>query len=215
MTDAYAYPIAAVIGYLLGSSNLAYFLSKLNRRTDIRNVGTGNPGASNTMMLYGWKAGVAVGVHDIGKAIIAVLVAGLLFARLPLIRETAGAACVMGHLFPFYMGFRGGKGFASYLGMIIGLNWLFALGLGAAIIVSVLITDYIVVGTMITVISYPVYCAITGNYGAAALLSVVTAFIIYKHRENFRRILNGTEVGLRKAHRGDMRIKNEQGRDDR
>ncbi len=214
-TPVFAYAAAALIGYLLGSSNLAYFLGR-RRSVDIRDKGSGNPGASNTMVLYGWKAGIAVALHDIGKALLAVVLVSTLFRSLPLIGETAGASCVLGHLFPFYMGFRGGKGFAAYLGMIIGLNWRFAACLGVAIIVSVLITDYIVTGTMITVLSYPIYCLIVGNYGAAAMLSVVTAIIVVRHKENFKRILNGTEVGLRKAHRGDLRIRDdeEQGRKD-
>lgn len=199
------YLLAVCIGYLLGCSNMAFYIAR-SRGLDIRRAGTGNPGASNAMLLLGWKVGILVALHDIGKAALAVWLCSLLFPALPLVRETAGLACVLGHLFPFYLRFHGGKGFASSLGMIAALNWRFALALGLAIVVLVLITDYIVVGTVTTVVSYPVYCLITSQFIAAILLTLVALIILYKHRENFVRILNGTEVGLRKAHRGDLRV---------
>ena len=208
MNPVLAYLLVSLIGYLLGSSNMAYYIAK-HRGLDIRSIGTGNPGASNAMMLMGWKTGILVGVHDVGKAILAVWLCGMLFPGLALGREIAGAACVLGHLFPFYLGFRGGKGFASSFGMIVALDWRFALALVVALVVLVLLTDYIVVGTVTTVVSYPVYCLITHQLFAALLISAVSVIILVKHRENFARILNGTEVGLRKAHRGEMRVDRE------
>lgn len=206
MNPILAYFLIALLGYLLGSSNLAYYIAR-RRGIDIHHTGSGNPGASNAMMLMGWKTGILVGVHDIGKAILAVWLCSLFFPQTPLCREVAGVACVLGHLFPFYLAFRGGKGFASCLGVIAALNWRFALILGVAIIVVVLITDYIVAGTMLTVVSYPVYCLATHQLITAALLALVALIIIYKHRGNFVRILKGTEVGLRRAHKGELRVK--------
>ena len=208
MSTVLSYVLVVLIGYLIGCSNLAYFIAKA-KGMDIREVGTGNPGASNAMMLLGWKVGILVGVHDIGKAVVAVLLCNALFPALPFCRVVAGVACVLGHLFPFYLSFRGGKGFASTLGMIAALDWRFALALGAAIVVLVLITDYIVVGTVTTVLSYPIYCLVTHQLVAAGLVAVIAAIILFKHRANFVRIFKGTEVGLRKAHRGEMRVDKE------
>ena len=202
------YLLIVLIGYLIGCSNLAYFMARA-KGYDIQHTGTGNPGASNTMMLFGWKAGVLVGIHDIGKAILAVWLCSLLFPKVFLVREIAGAACVLGHLFPFYLRFRGGKGFAATIGTIVMLNWRVSLVILAVMVVLVLITDYIVVGTVTTVVSYPVYCAVTHQFIAAAILAAVAIVILIKHRENFVRILNGTEVGLRKATRGEMRVNKE------
>ena len=190
MTLAYYLPIV-LIGYLLGSSNMAYYLAKY-KGVDLRGNGSGNPGASNAMILMGWKAGILVGAHDIGKASLAVWLCQTLFPSLPVAGEVAGAACVLGHLFPFYLRFRGGKGFASYLGMIAVLNWRFLLGLVVVMAVLVLLTDYIVVGTVTTVVSYPVYCLTTHHFLAALLLATLSLLIMYKHRENFKRILNVT-----------------------
>lgn len=208
MSTVLSYVLVVLIGYLIGCSNLAYFIAKA-KGLDIREVGTGNPGASNAMMLLGWKVGILVGIHDIGKAVIAVLLCSALFPALPFCRVVAGVTCVLGHLFPFYLSFRGGKGFASTLGMIAALDWRFALALGAAIVVLVLITDYIVVGTVTTVLSYPIYCLVTHQLVAAGLVAAIAAIILFKHRANFVRIWKGTEVGLRKAHRGEMRVDKE------
>lgn len=199
------YSLVALLGYLLGASNMAFYLAKL-RHVDLSAGGTGNPGASNTLILMGWRAGVLVGVHDIGKAVLAVWLAKLLFPDAALSGVVAGVACVLGHMYPFYTHFRGGKGFASYLGMTLALDWKFALGLLAAVVVLLLVTDYIVVGTMTTVISFPIYCALTQRLAMALILCVASAAMIWKHRENLVRIVNGTEIGFRSAGRGDHRV---------
>ena len=201
------YPLIALVGYVLGTSNMAICLAKLKGVDLAHDGGTGNPGASNALILMGWKAGVLVGVHDIGKAVLAVWLAGVLFPDVALSGVVAGVACVIGHMFPFYTHFRGGKGFAAYLGMTLALNWRFALGLLVAIAVLLLITDYIVVGTMTTVVSVPAYCAATHHYVMALLLCIASVIMICKHRANLVRIANGTEIGFRSAGRGDHRIK--------
>lgn len=201
-----SYSLVVLIGYLLGSLNLATLLAKL-KGVDLRAGGSGNPGTANTVSLMGWKAGVLVGAHGIGKAILAVWLCMRLFPDLPYCGAVAGVACVLGHIFPFYMGFRGGKGFAAYLGMTAALNWRFALGLLVVIALLVLITDYIVVGTMTTVVSFPAFCAINGHYTVALLLCVASLVIIYKHRANLVRICRGTEIKVRAAGKGQYRVK--------
>ena len=199
------YFIIILIGYLIGTSNMATYLAAL-KKVDLRAGGSGNPGASNAMILMGWKAGILVGLHDIGKAAAAVLLARYLFPETVLAGVVAGVACVFGHMFPFYLRFRGGKGFASYLGMMLALHWKFALVLMLAVVIITLVTDYIVLGTMTTVISLPIYCAITQNLLAALILSAASLVIIYRHHDNLVRICRGTEIGLRSAHRGDHRV---------
>lgn len=199
------YFIIILIGYLIGTSNMATYLAAL-KKVDLRAGGSGNPGASNAMILMGWKAGILVGLHDIGKAAAAVLLARYLFPETVLAGVVAGVACVFGHMFPFYLRFRGGKGFASYLGMAFALHWKFALVLMLAVVIITLVTDYIVLGTMTTVISLPIYCAITQNLLAALILSAASLVIIYRHHDNLVRICRGTEIGLRSAHRGDHRV---------
>ena len=199
------YVMAAALGYLLGCSNMAYYLAKW-KKADLRSAGSGNLGASNATVLLGWKAGVLVAVHDVGKSLLAVLLAGWLFPSVENIGAVAGVASVLGHIFPFYLKFKGGKGFASYIGMTIALNWKLALCVLAAVVLVTIITDYVVCGTVTTIVAVPVYMAITQGYLLALILLVGTAVILWKHRENFPRMLNGTELGLRSAIRGDNKL---------
>ncbi len=200
------YIFVILCAYMLGSSSMSYYLSKL-KSVDIQSKGSRNLGASNAMILMGWKAGILVALHDIGKALIAVLAARLLFPDLPYIGAAAGVASVLGHIFPFYLKFKGGKGFASFIGMTLALNWKYAMVLIAIIAILTLITDYIVVGTATAVTLTPVYLGIAEhNFIVPAIICIATAVIIYKHRENFVRIWKGTEIGLRSANRGDHRV---------
>ncbi|MBQ6799208.1 MAG: glycerol-3-phosphate acyltransferase [Oscillospiraceae bacterium] len=199
------YLSAVVSAYLLGCSNMALYLSKY-KGIDLREAGSKNLGASNAMVQLGWRAGILVGLHDIGKAFLSVLAAKLLWPQLPLIGAAAGVACVLGHMFPFYLKFRGGKGFAAYLGMTLALNWRFALVVMLIVVLVTLITDYIVVGTVTTVISVPAYLGWTERSPLLFfVLCIASAVILWKHRENYVRIYRGTEIGLRRANRGDYR----------
>ena len=119
----------------------------------------------------------------------------------------AGVACVLGHIFPFWLKFKGGKGFASFWGMTLALNWKLALIVLAAVVIVTIITDYIVCGTLTTIISVPVYMIFTQGWLMAMIILIATAVIIIKHRENYPRMLNGTELGLRSAIRGDNKLK--------
>lgn len=201
------YIIAAVMAYLLGCSNMAFYISKL-KKVDLQDKGSRNLGASNATALMGWAAGVLVAVHDIGKAALAVLLAKLLFPELAHVGAVAGVASVLGHIFPFYLKFKGGKGFASFIGMTLGLNWKLALVVGVLIVVVTLITDYIVAGTVTTIVLVPIWEGIAAQSLVLALiLCIATAVILYKHRENFVRILKGTEIGLRSVAKGEHREK--------
>lgn len=199
------YILVALVAYFIGSSNMALYLSKM-RGIDMKNSGSGNLGASNSLVLMGWKAAILVAIHDIGKAIIAVLLAKHFFPELVNIGAVAGVGTILGHIFPFYLKFRGGKGFASYLGMTIALNWKFALIVLVMVVLITLITDYISVATFTTITVVPVYLGIAEHsILLASILFIATAAMYFKHRENIVRIANGTEIGFRRANRGDDR----------
>lgn len=200
--------ILVILGaYLLGSSNMALYISKI-KKVDPRAGGSGNLGASNATALMGWGAGVTVAVHDIGKSALAVILAKIFFPELPYIGAVAGVASVLGHIFPFYLKFRGGKGFASYIGMTLALNWKLALVIAVLVLLVTVITDYIVVGTTLTILAVPVYLGIAEHsILLASILFVATAVIMYKHRMNYVRIYKGTEIGLRSVAKGKHRVK--------
>lgn len=201
------YLLAILGGYLLGCSNMALYLSKI-KKVDIRAGGSGNLGASNAVILMGWGAGVLTAVHDIGKAILAVIMAKVFLPELEHIGAVAGVSCVLGHIYPFYLRFKGGKGFASYLGMTIALNWKIALAVLVLVVVVTLITDYIVAATTTTIVVVPVWLGIVAHSLLFALiLLIASAVIAWKHRENYVRMYHGTEIGFRSAGRGDHRVK--------
>ena len=200
------YIIVFLSAYLIGSSNLAYYITRF-KGLNIRDKGTGNLGASNATILLGWGAGVAVALHDIGKAALAVILARMFFPHTAHIGAVAGVASVLGHIFPFYLKFKGGKGFASYVGMVLALNWKFGLILICLIAVVALLSDYIVAGTFTTIGLSPVVLGVLArSWILPAILLVASAVILYKHRENIANLRNGTEFRIRSAIKGEHRI---------
>ena len=200
------YILVIVMGYLLGCSSMAFYIGKWKKK-DIRTAGSGNLGASNATVLFGWGAGVAVALHDIGKAVIAVVLAKWLFPEAEYAGAAAGVACVLGHIFPFYLGFKGGKGLASYFGMTLALNWKLALIVAAVIVAATLITDFISVGARSSIVVVPVYMGFaTHNLILVAILCVATLVMFVKHWENILRIARHEEIGLRSTARGENRV---------
>ncbi len=193
------YYILTIVGaYFIGSSNMSYYISRL-KRVDIKGRGSQNLGASNTVILMGWRAGVLVGVHDILKGVAAVLLARFLF-DLPYIGAAAGVSCVLGHIFPFYLNFKGGKGFASFIGMAFALNWKWSAILAVFIIGAILVTDYLVVGTTLSVTLAPLAFGIAKHDWILPLIILIaTLVIIIKHWDNYKRIIKGEEYRLLKA----------------
>ena len=202
-----SYLIVACLGYLLGCSSMALYLSRW-KKVSMRDHGSGNLGASNATLLMGWGAGVAVAVHDVLKAALAVILAGWLFPDLEYAGAVAGVFSVLGHIFPFFLNFKGGKGFASFFGMTLALNWRLALVIVLVAVIITWLTDYIVLATTATVVSVPAYLGYTTrNWILVLILCIASAVIIYKHRLNYVRIAKGTEFGLRSAARGEHRIR--------
>lgn len=201
------YLTAIALGYLLGCSNLAYYISRV-RKHDIRKSGTGNLGASNATVLFGWKAGVSVALHDAGKALLAALLAKWLFPELEYAGAAAGVAAVLGHNFPFYLKFKGGKGTASFVGLTLALNWKLALAVLAILILATVITDYIVIGTFSIIVTVPTYIGLFAhNVVLMAIICIASFAIFFKHWENIGRLIRKEEIGLRSTMRGDKRIK--------
>ena len=201
------YILVIALSYILGSSNMAKYLAAI-KKVDLTAGGSGNLGASNAVILMGWGAGVLTALHDIGKSALAVILARLVFPDAPYIGAAAGVAAVLGHIFPFWMKFKGGKGFASYLGMTLALHWKFAIAVLLLVVVVTLITDYIVAATTTTIIIVPIGLGVlTQSIILPLILLVASAVIAWKHKDNYVRIWKGTEIGFRKAGRGDYRVK--------
>lgn len=200
--------ICLVIGYLFGLIQTSYIIGKLHG-IDIREYGSGNAGTTNAMRTLGKKAGMMTFVGDVLKCILAVLAVRLLFGSahgdiLPLLGIYASAGTILGHNFPVYMNFRGGKGIACSVGMALMLDWrLCVLGLLAFALILVT-THYVSLGSVICYIGLAVLAIAFGQqgvYGMAqpalnemyAVIVLLTCLALFRHRANIARLLNGTE----------------------
>ncbi|MFT3985942.1 MAG: glycerol-3-phosphate acyltransferase [Lachnospiraceae bacterium] len=194
MNKVFAAIICIVLGYLVGCINLSYLFSRM-KGYDIREYGSRNAGASNVIILMGKKAGAIVAVVDILKAYAASRFFIWLFPELLLAGVITGTAVILGHIFPFYMGFRGGKGFAALGGTILALDYrMFLILLFIAVLVA-FVTDYICFAPMSVALIFPAAQGVVQHsVSAAFILYIATAFIWYRHIENLRRIKNGTEL---------------------
>lgn len=193
------YIIVIVVGYFFGCLQSSYIIGKMNQ-IDIREHGSKNAGASNAFTVMGWKKGVLVGVIDILKCAIPVFIVRQIFPDSSLIAVMCGVSVVLGHVFPVFMGFRGGKGTASIVGLALGLHpLLFVVG-GLAILAGTFLTDYIAIGTVLMLITISVWMMIFDfQIAAQVLFACVILLSLYKHYPNFRRILGHTETKISEA----------------
>ncbi len=190
------YLYCTLIGYAVGSVNPAFIMAKL-RGFDIRKKGSHNAGASNVVILFGKVWGLVCALLDIGKAYLALWISETLMPHFAGAFAVTATACILGHIFPFYMKFRGGKGLACIGGTILYFDPLVFLIMLAVAVVLVLIVDYICIVPVAASVIFPaVYGIMTGYFPGAVILLLVTAVVILKHVENFRRIAAGTEVHL-------------------
>ena len=190
------YLITALIGYLLGSLNPAYFIGKA-KGIDIRKTGTLNAGASNAKVNFGWTIGVITALLDFAKAALAIFICSRLYPNDEFIRHLAGSMAIIGHIYPFYLKFKGGKGFACYIGMLLALDWKYALIIMLLDLIVGVGTNYIIASTFFTVIVTPIYYIYKQKPIEIIILSIIIAIIIiYKHRINIIRFKNKEEKGI-------------------
>ena len=188
--------ISLVIGYFLGSVSFAYFIGR-SQHTDLRQKGSGNLGTTNTIRVLGKKFGAINFVLDLAKSIIAFYICYNVFKTNPLTAAFYGSAgAILGHDFPFYLNFKGGKGVASAIGMMIA-NWNWATIITVAIGVCFGLTGYISLGSMVFAVTIPI---VLGIMHYPAEIVILTAFIaaltLIKHKENIIRLKNGNENKL-------------------
>ena len=195
------------LAYLLGSIPFGYLLVRIFRKQDIRATGSGNIGATNVARSGAKGLGLATLALDLGKAWLAVFLAQRLGAALPNpydLAVAAGIAAILGHVFPVWLGFRGGKGVASGLGVFLALTWPSALCILAVFLVVFFLTRYVSLASIVAAAAFPLF----GFHFVALRTPIVIAgflfiplLIIVKHHQNIRRLLSGTEsrFGSRKA----------------
>ncbi len=218
--------ITAIAAYLIGSISFSIIFTKHFAHIDVRDVGSGSAGATNVNRAAGFKASFLTFVCDLGKCIASVLLGRLIFTLFigvfvyldtPMILRfygsyIAGFFCMIGHIFPLYFGFRGGKGVTTYAALILMIDWRICLVEVVIFLVLFLSTKMVSLGSVTALALHPIITFIftylidfrtqTSIWGAVRIYYVITscafalafaAVIVYKHRTNIKRILNGTE----------------------
>lgn len=186
--------LCAAMGYMLGMINPAYIFGRMHG-FDIRKYGSGNAGATNATMIMGKKTGVLCMLVDVFKSFAAYKVAARLFPMLAFAGVLAGTTCVLGHIFPATMGFEGGKGLASMLGMMLAHDWKVFLTMLIAEVLLVLVLGYICLMALSLSVLFPfVYAAVTGDLIGMCVLALLIPVVFYKHLPNIRRIIEGKEL---------------------
>lgn len=188
--------LCGAAGYLIGTINPAYIFGRL-RGFDIRQRGSGNAGATNVTLVMGKAAGLICALLDIFKSFIAYRLAKLIFPMMAYAGMLAGTACVIGHIFPVWMNFAGGKGLACIGGIILAYNRKLFLLLLLLEVLLVLVVQYICAMPLSISVIFPIiYGKQTGDLIGAVLLASLIPVIIYKHLPNLRRILTGQEARI-------------------
>ena len=203
--------VMAVIAYLIGSINFSVIISKRVAGFDVREKGSGNAGTTNMLRSVGKGAAAVTLLCDVLKGIVAIVIAialGNIFQSIDkaLLVQIAGIAVVLGHTFPIFFGFKGGKGVATSLGILLMINWQIGLICLVFALLIMILTRMVSAGSVLAAILFPVltlfigkeYFIVPGNY---LIFSIIMALIVmFNHRSNIKRILNGTEnkISLKK-----------------
>jgi acyl phosphate:glycerol-3-phosphate acyltransferase len=182
---------ALVLGYLLGSIPFGVILTRLAGFGDIRAIGSGNIGATNVLRTGNKALAAATLLGDGLKGTVAVLAAGAVFGPLPAL--VAGFGAVLGHLFPVWLGFRGGKGVATYLGVLLGLAWPVAIAFAIVWLAMAAIFRISSLAALTASLVTPIALVATGNRAAALLFALLTVLLWIRHADNLRRLASGTE----------------------
>lgn len=216
----------AVVSYLLGSVDFAILVTKLMTGKDIRDYGSGNAGMTNVLRVVGVGAAVLTAVGDLGKGIGAALLGRYIFSLVPMeVLSQSGlyafldggmyvgiVFAMLGHMFPIYFQFRGGKGILVCAGAILIMDWRVFVTIVGIFLITVLITRYVSLGSILATIGYPIftciYQCIDGVFAPVQILSntllaaAVAAVVIFMHRANIQRLLKGTENKLGQKAKG-------------
>src|SRR5690606_24397843 len=189
------YAIFGVIAYLLGSLPFALIVGKLGYGIDIREHGSGNLGGTNTFRVLGVKAGLIVTIADVLKGTLAATLPIMFHANVdPLI---IGIFAVIGHTYPLFAKFKGGKAVATSGGVILGVNPLLFVCIFITFLLTLKISKYVSLSSMVTGIVAIILSVIFQDVGLIIVTSLLTLFIIYRHRANIKRIMNKTEPKIK------------------
>lgn len=201
------YVIVVIIAYLLGSISFSVIFSKKMAGFDVREKGSGNAGTTNVLRSVGKKAAILTLICDCLKGVVAVFIAylvGLIFEQInkSLLIEIAGIAVIVGHTFPIFFKFKGGKGVATALGVLLITNWNIGLICLVFALVLMILTRMVSVGSLAAAVLFPILITfmpsnayiVEGNHVGYIIYAILLAIlVIFNHRSNVKRLLTGTE----------------------
>ena len=198
-----AYIVVAILSYLIGSINFSIIISKKVAGFDVREKGSGNAGTTNMLRTVGKKAALITLVCDILKGVISILLALLIGkiakeANNSILVQIAGILVIIGHTFPIFFKFKGGKGVATAVGVLLTTNWQIGLICLIFGLVLIALTRMVSLGSITAAILFPILVLfiktnyiVEGNYFIYSL--IIAVMVVFNHRENVKRLLNGTE----------------------
>ena len=193
---------AVVLAYLAGSIPSAVWAGKLFHGIDVREHGSGNAGATNTVRVLGWKTGIPVLLFDLFKGWLAAMLPRFLNAApessetLMVLQIACGLAAILGHVFPLFAGFRGGKGVATTFGVLLALHPLLTLTCAGIFLIVLLASGYVSLGSMIAVAMFPILLVTlfkSPSVWLTVFSVIVAAAVIITHTKNIKRLLRGEE----------------------
>ncbi|MYL63359.1 glycerol-3-phosphate 1-O-acyltransferase PlsY [Bacillus hwajinpoensis] len=189
--------LICIAAYLLGSISFSYLIAKFVKKIDIRDHGSGNAGATNTLRVLGTGPAITVLALDVIKGILAVWL-GYWFSSEPIVPFLAGICAILGHNWPIFFGFRGGKGVATTIGVFATIAFLPALYAGIIAIFAIVITRFVSLGSLIFVVLTPAFIFLLGGNPASYILlgTILAILSVWRHRTNVKRLFTGTESKL-------------------
>lgn len=207
-----AFILIAVISYLLGSLNFGVILSNRVKNDDIRNHGSGNAGTTNMLRNYGKKIAFLTIAGDMLKVFVSIGISFAIIKFLPMaigdftavtlkgidsniyIKSLSGFFCVLGHIFPCYFGFKGGKGVATAGGMVFAIDWRIGLILLVVFVLVLLVSKYVSLGSLVMALLYPVFIYVFHRSPTlTGIAAVFTVVVVVAHRSNIKKLITHTE----------------------
>ncbi|NLY77313.1 MAG: glycerol-3-phosphate 1-O-acyltransferase PlsY [Tissierellia bacterium] len=189
--------LVVIISYLIGSFSSAYVLGKLIKKADIRTYGSGNAGATNALRVFGKRIGAMVFILDVLKGILAAYIGGKLIGYDG--RLLGGFFAVVGHMWPIFLKFKGGKGIATSFGMLLSIHWPTAIITLIGFIIVLLVSKYVSLASIFSCVAAPIVIALVTEpfdrkfFIATLIIAIIS---IIKHRSNIVRLLNGQEYKI-------------------
>ena len=189
--------------YLLGSIPTGYILFWISEKKDIRKFGSGNIGFANITRLKGFSFGIPVLIFDFLKGFIPVWL-GLKISGNSAVALIGGFLACLGHIYPIYLKFKGGKGFATALGVFTGTFFLGALIVSFIVITLIITTGYVSLASIIGVVLYPLVLFIfKKSFTFILIISLISIMVIYRHKDNIKRLIKGEERKIRKSRKNE------------